>query len=272
MSDQVNKNKDISSKKYIAPEYKKSAFHCPHCGIYAKQNWFVNCTDNIMSTIEKFEGFLKKQAYGNNINSSIIDVISEVLIRIYNEHSDVKNSWVAFCDHCKKYSIWVDQKIVYPDSPTAPLPVEDMPESVKKIYNEARDIVNKSSRGACALLRLAIQRLMKELGEDENNLNKAIGNLVKKGLPKRIQEALDYVRVTGNKAVHQESVHSEKINIQDTQDDQEIAGTLFMLVNFICEKMITEEKKVNAMYSSLSSNKIKAIENRDNTVNDNKGQ
>ena len=71
----------------------------------------------------------------------------------------------------------------------------DMPESVKQLYNEAGLIYNKSPRAACALLRLAIERLCNELGEVDRDINNNIGALVKKGLSKDIQQALDVVRV-----------------------------------------------------------------------------
>ena len=40
-----------------------------------------------------------------------------------------------------------------------------------------------------------------------------------------------------------------------------------MLVNFISEKMITEDKKVDAIYSSLPKNTRDAINERDNRMN-----
>ena len=266
MSDQVNKNKAISSREYVFPEYKTLTFNCPHCNIYIHQNWFAICIDNIESIIRKFESWLQEYCQlckldNHQINSNHI---VKSLIEVYYENSYIDNSYVAFCDHCNKYSIWVNEQIVYPDSPTAPLPVEDMPDSVKKLYNEARDIVNKSPRGACALLRLAIQLLIKELGENENNLNKAIGNLVQKGLPEKIQEALDSVRVIGNNAVH-----PEKINIQDKP---EIADTLFKLVNIICERMITANKQIEEIYNTLPDTTKTSIQKRDNIVNNNKRQ
>ena len=170
----------------------------------------------------------------------------------------INNSEFAFCDHCKRYSIWVNKKMVYPYLSTVPLSVDEMPESVKELYNEARIISNQSPRGACALLRLAIQFLVKELGEDENNLSTAIGNLVQKGLPEKIQKSLDAVRVIGNNAVHP--------GLIDIRDNPKIVSSLFKLVNFISEKMITENKEVDAIYSSLPKSKIEAINNRDNRV------
>lgn len=74
------------------------------------------------------------------------------------------------------------EKLIYPKSSIAPLPNEDMPDDVKVDYLETRNIVNDSPRGACALLRVALQKLMYHLGESGNNLNEDIGNLVKKGI------------------------------------------------------------------------------------------
>ncbi|MBK7751369.1 MAG: SufS family cysteine desulfurase [Flavobacteriales bacterium] len=65
------------------------------------------------------------------------------------------------------------------NSGSAPLPNPDMPEAIMKDYNEARDIVSISPRGSAALLRLAIQRLCKHLGESGENIN-ADAALVKK--------------------------------------------------------------------------------------------
>lgn len=234
VSDETNTQKISSNcneganQQYTIPEYDKKDFHCPHCNVYALQIWEQACK------------------YGNY---TLMGDIAKY---------PVKGSKFSFCYHCKKYSIWVNQKMVYPHLSTAPLPTAEMPESVKELYNEARIISNQSPRGACALLRLAIQLLVKELEKNEKNLNKAIKHLVEKGLPEKIQKSLDAVRVIGNNAVH-----PGEINIKD---NPEIANSLFMLVNFISEKMITENRMVDTIYNSLPEDKIEAINKRDNRV------
>jgi len=90
--------------------------------------------------------------------------------------------------HCNKYTIWIDKILIYPQSSSAPEPIEDMPEEVKQDYLEAKNIVNLSPRAAAALLRLALQKLMIHLGERGKNLNEDIASLVKKGLPKRFKK------------------------------------------------------------------------------------
>jgi|SRR5579863_6848233 len=145
--------------------------------------------------------------------------------------------------------------MVYPDSGTAPFPHDEMPADVKPDFEEARSIVTKSPRGAAALLRLAIQKLMPHVGEKGKNIDDDIGSLVEKGLDVHVQQAWDAVRVVGN-----ESVHPGTLNLNDTP---EVAHFLFELVNIIVEEMLAKKKRINAFYEKLPPNKLKGIQDRD---------
>ena len=184
------------SSEYISPQHAVKAFNCPHCGAFAHQRWQMA------------------------VNSST-STGGGTIMRL-------KYITASFCDMCNRFALWEGSQLFYPAVRTAPLPLADMPEEVKADYNEARDIFSNSPRGAAALLRLAIQKLVAELGETGDNLNVSIGNLVKKGLPERIQKALDVVRVVGNNAVH-----PGQIVIEDNPD---IALNLFKLLNLIVER------------------------------------
>ncbi|WP_375165955.1 DUF4145 domain-containing protein [Chelativorans sp.] len=71
--------------------------------------------------------------------------------------------------------------MLWPLSIDAPAPSEDMPISVRKDYLEAGVVLPHSPRAAAALLRLAIQRLCRELGQEGENINDDIAALVKEG-------------------------------------------------------------------------------------------
>ena len=56
------------------------------------------------------------------------------------------------------------QKCIYPESPIPdilPVPSESMPEDVKKIYNEAASVFNKSLRASGTLIRITLETLLK---------------------------------------------------------------------------------------------------------------
>jgi hypothetical protein len=202
--------------KYIAPSFLSTNFHCPNCQVHAAQIWH------------------KAVAQG----------------RDYAE--GFKLCWCSFCEN---YSIWHNQIMIYPDSSAASPAHDKMPSDVKEDFEEARSIVTKSPRGAAALLRLCLQKLMIHLKEKGKDINADIGNLVKKGLPAEIQQAWDSVRVVGNV-----SVHPGEMNLNDTP---EIAHTLFDLVNIIVDVMIAQPKRISILYNSLPEHKLTGIEKRD---------
>lgn len=208
--------------KYIKPKALGASFTCPHCGAIAKQDWWM----------KRWQG----DEYNNNVEMHPIRV--------------------GTCQNCNECTLWIEQIMLYPDSGNAPIPNPEMPEPVLILYREATAIHTKSPRGAAALLRLSIQVLTKELGEEGKNINKDIGSLVKKGLPKIVQQSLDILRVTGNDAVHPGQI--------DT-DDPDTVDQLFALVNIIIEYMIALPNQVSGIYDKLPSEKVKGINDRDKT-------
>ena len=162
---------------------------------------------------------------------------------------------LAECHHCGHFSIWLEGNMEYPSVSTAPIANLDLPKEVKDDYDEAREILTKSPRGAAALLRLSVQKFCKYLGEKGDNMNTDIASLVKKGLPVRVQQALDAVRVIGNNAVHPGQI--------DITDDPETATRLFELVNIVCDYMVTQPKRVEEIYAKLPPAQKDAIKDRD---------
>jgi hypothetical protein len=149
-----------------------------------------------------------------------------------------------------------ETSILYPTTNLAsiPLPSPDMPEEVTNDYNEARAIFGNSPRSSAALLRLALQKLCIHLGEPGKKLDDDIGALVAKGLPTRIQQALDIIRVSGNKAVHP--------GVIDLHEEKESVFELFAIINFIVNHLITQPQKIARIYNKLPEGPKKGIEQR----------
>ena len=220
----VNIDREMAEMtKYTAPDFDKDAFNCPHCGAFAHMKW-VSHEPNVY--------------------------------------------YQAICAHCKQYSFWrVTEtdftglkprkgEILYPDFGSAPLPAEDMPEDVKKDYEEAARIFAKSPRGAAALMRLGLQKLCIHLGEEGKNINADIRSLVKqKKLSGDAIKVADTLRITGNNAVHPGQISDE--------DFDSLAGNMFSLLNAIVEETITNPKRWNNSYQQLPENARNAAEAQD---------
>lgn len=202
---------------YVPPELAKSAFNCPSCGAFAQQHWSEVWLAELRIKLGDWRG--------------------------------------AYCGHCRRPSLWCDGRMIYPSGGTAPLPNPDMPEDIQTDYEEARAILGRSPRASAALLRLAIQKLCRYLGESGEDINRDIASLVRKGLLPAVQQSLDAVRVVGNNAVHPGTI--------SLQDNPEIAAALFALVNLIVEQMITAPAQADAVYALLPEGARAAIARRD---------
>jgi hypothetical protein len=204
---------------FTAPEYRAKAYHCPHCGVFAHQNW--------------------------SKASFTTPYPSDRVVR-------------SQCQSCGEMAIWVDEQLVFPSATVISPPNQDLEEAIQADYREAASIVERSPRGAAALLRLAIQKMCRQLHLPGKNLNSDVATLVSQGtIPETIQQALDVVRVVGNNAVHPGELSLE--------DDRDTAVQLFELVNLIAEGAISQPKRVAKLYERLPSGARAAISKRDDT-------
>ena len=137
---------------YVQPKLKLDAFHCPNCGSFSDQFW----------------EFL----YKSNKGVTVTD----------NRYT------VGNCRRCNDITIWSGENMIFPLTGNAPMPNPDMTEEIKIDYNEARDIVSRSPRSACALLRLCIDKICDEKVKGVD-LNEKIKKLVEQGLDPNITKA-----------------------------------------------------------------------------------
>jgi hypothetical protein len=205
---------------YTPPTFKVEAYHCPHCAAFSTHHWAT-----VHYSVDGSRGV--------------------------THDSDI---YRVQCRHCNNVSIWYKEQMIFPDRPGTPAPNPDLPDAIKGDYLEAASIVNRSPKGAAALLRLCVQKLCIHLGEPGNNINHDIASLVRKGLNPLVQQSLDAVRVIGNNAVHPGHI--------DLNDNRELVLSLFHLINLIADAMISQPKRVQTVYNSLPQTALNAIANR----------
>jgi len=253
------------------PCISETAFKCPHCAAFTTQFW-NNCYMDGISSESRVPYFpdhdFQKEIAGENEwpikeKEKILKWYEQIMTQhmfhsqeyIYNNVLKINNLHISECYNCKRISLWVYDKLVYPAIKIGNIPNKDLPAPIMCVVEEAREILQTSPKGAATLLRLSIQMLCKELGESGTDINSDIASLVKKGLNPVVQKALDVVRVIGNEAVHPGRI--------DLNDDRETAARLFDLVNVVAEQMISQPKMVQDIYDSMPENKKLAIKTRD---------
>lgn len=259
--------------KSTPPSISETAFDCPYCGAFTTQNWFLSYAypiyDEPKTPFIINEDFRESIINDKNINPETRNILIEdyeklasgliYFVRITGYKSvglEVNNIFLSQCYNCNKIAIWVHDKLLFPPERYGEQPNSELSEDILHDYEEARSVLNLSPRAAAALLRLCVQKLCILLGEKGENINDDIASLVKKGLPIRIQQSLDIVRVVGNNAVHPGQI--------DLKDDRDTATKLFGLVNIIAETMIAQPNSIEAMYRTVvPESQRKAIEKRD---------
>jgi Domain of unknown function (DUF4145) len=218
----------------IEPQLGAKSFSCPHCNAIAHQDWYrlflqpENATDVVVLTPESI-------TTANMLLHSDRDALSEIdqfverlkkheLTFEYQNHPQsvkvkMANLHVSNCHNCNGFGIWVRGRLVFP------FRVADRPDLVAEDFEEAAVILDKSPRGAAALIHLSIQTLMQET---DKHLDDKIASLVSKGLEVELQESMEALRALGNNGVHSGNI--------DLKEDKATATRIFALLKMILER------------------------------------
>src|SRR5688572_19695960 len=124
--------------QYISPVLNLKAFNCPHCHVYSHQAWYY------LRAAETEDG-----------NGT--------------QHTD-RTFRVSYCERCAQNTIWLNDKIIFPQNSLVEPANPDLPANIIEDYDEAATVLNLSPRSAAALLRLCIQKLCRFLGESGSDI------------------------------------------------------------------------------------------------------
>lgn len=231
-----------------------NSFVCPYpnCGTKSHQHWYrcysSEVTDDMLHHQKSFYN-TRSPDRGIPINTSVeqkdsISVLSEILF--------------SSCMSCRKISVWMFGQLAFP-TPMEFSPPADLPEECLPDFTEACAVAPHSARAGAALMRTCLETLLKKVTEKDNPSD-AIKKLVAENrCDETIQQAMDYVRVAGNKALH---AASEIPMLAD--DTGAHFQTLVRLIGYIVDDQITRPKKIKNVFSTLPEAEKKRIDRRDN--------
>lgn len=255
--------------KYVAATVTETAFNCPYCRVLTSQRWsriygrVIESKSQLPRILDSSDDHGWENIENEKDRQKIINMVKRALIgRPFFDSSDtdlyakeMTNCFASVCFECNDISIWLRDRLIYPEVSDGPLANPDMPDEIRLDYEEASAILARSPRAAAALMRLCIQKLMVHLELKGENINEDIKALVSQGLDPRIQKALDAVRVIGNNAVHPGTM--------DLRDDRATAESLFRLLNVVVDRLISVPKHIDDVYATLPPGALAAIEKRD---------
>lgn len=260
---------------YVEPAINRDVFNCPYCHVCSKHGWYITSAVSSDKKLPSIFTIERMKKIDKDVRSNIVSKekykemkakfdecaskVARVCTSYRYEGFFVENMHLSMCPNCGKVSVWLYDEIVHPQTMCGPEPEDFMPQEILNDFNEARSIVKNSPRGACALLRLCLQKLMPYLGEERGTLDQCIASLVSKGkIRTEIQQALDTVRVIGN-----EAVHPGEMNLKD---DKDTAVSLMKLLNIISTSTLGADDLIKEMYDTLPPKKRISIAKRDRKI------
>ena len=204
----------------MTPELLKPNFQCFHCTITTQHQWRALESKDILGIMH------------------------------YTDLEGLGNFKISICYNCEGIAMWHNDKTIFPNTSHQPSAHTEMPEQIKLIYEEAAIISRLSPRASCALMRHALEELVKNIGY-KDRLFDSIGQMYEEGLiDDAIKDALDIVRLTGN-----DSLHSNQIDMSD----QTNVDYMFILINEIVESLIALPKRRKGMLEKFGENRLDSI-------------
>jgi len=225
---------DEEAASTSVPTYKARKYRCPYCNAFSQQVW--------------------EDLYA--VGPAPRTVVAAT----------------STCAACDEYALWrpmpslwtsgtLPWRMVYPSvTAVGPRPHVEMPAKVKEVYEEARSVAATSPRAGTALLRLALDILVRELLEDASRitLNDAIARVIaERQLSQEAQRMMDVLRFHGNDALH------PVVELDAEGEEEDLVPALAVFLNTLVEETIARAANAERMYQALPEGKRAEIERRD---------
>jgi hypothetical protein len=242
--------------KHVSPAIDQLTFNCPHCHALARQFWFSVHADPLkadekpeVATTETVKALTFGDVEGAERDPKLKWAEQMASGRPFLEvhrqfrSRDVQNVSISYCFNCNEMCLWVCDQLIWPRRTGDPEPKLHASPDIQRNDEDGSQTLEASPRGAAALLRLAIEKVCKELGESGESPKDDMASFVQEDIDARVQKVLEAVRIIESNAVCPAQI--------GVGDNRATAETLSGLVNLICEKMIVEPSHLRAAYAKL---------------------
>ncbi|MGE7869133.1 hypothetical protein ACQKNO_23615 [Bacillus paramycoides] len=212
---------------YYIEQHLKEEFECPHCQKSAKQLWFAI----------KQKPFEEPKVYPlleTNSWSQVSDISFD-----RDNFFESLTKWgfeISTCNSCKEYIIWRNERPVLRDSKIIPLPHESMPDNVKQLYNEAKNVFFDSHIAANIVLRLALKKLFQYIERNKLSIN--------------LDTSLIHI-LKSLETLEDEGPISSFLNNKEVVKIEEVTFIMFDSLNFIAGHQIYAGQKEKALHKKL---------------------
>ncbi len=234
----------MQSTNYYIEQHLKEEFECPHCEESGKQSWF---------TIKQ-KPWEDPKVYPLLLETSSWSQVSDISFDMDNSCDMDKffeslTKWefeISTCDSCMEYIIWINERPVLRDPKIIPLPHESMPDNVKQLYNEARNLFFDSHIAANILLRLALKELIQYI--ERNKLIHCNSDELSINLDASLSHTLKSLGI-----LEDEEPFSSFFNNKEVIKVDEVTLSIFDVVNLIVEGNIYPGQKAKEINKKLNS-------------------
>ncbi|MFN7311553.1 MAG: DUF4145 domain-containing protein [Vampirovibrionales bacterium] len=250
-----------SQKKYVEPRYDKHTFTCQHCGAI---------TLHLPQKYDQLNGFHEHEYSLGTDYTKVESRLTYADTSIREDKVKTLKVFVSSCCACKGIHFFVEEVIqpqfvtetetflVYPfkiNYKEHEAPCEDMPENIRALYNEASQVLEVSPRCASALLRCALEQLLKVVvTEEARSKLKTLDNYIEKFIEEnpwaeQYKPHFTELRTIGNDALHNPYMDFFKDKAQAKQDCLQ----LFDFLNLIVFEMYTRKKRHGQLFEKRNT-------------------